>query len=181
MNPRLYERLYGLRLASLVGLVAIVAICVGVALGGPLLNALLKPVAPTPVAPTPVAPTPVAPTPVPPTPVPPTPVPPTPVPPTPVPPTPVAPTPVAPTPVPPTPVPPTTPTPPWAAAAAQISHRRTVSGIYTVQWGDCLAAIAADLCSSWSKWAEIYNANGDKVVDPRLIFPGQELLIPCTQ
>ena len=136
MNPRLYERLYGLRLASLVGLVAIVAICVGVALGGPLLNALLKPVAPTPVAPTPV---------------------------------------------PPTPVPPTTPTPPWAAAAAQISHRRTVSGIYTVQWGDCLAAIAADLCSSWSKWAEIYNANGDKVVDPRLIFPGQELLIPCTQ
>jgi len=207
MNSRLYERLYGLRLPLLVGgLVVIVALCGcmvfagGIPLlipptgGTPVAQATGTPVSPSPVLPTPVPPT-STPTQIPPTPVPPTSVPSTPVPPTPIPPTstptqapptPVSPTPVSPTPVSPTPVSPTpaqtpTPTPSWAVAAAQIPPRRTVNGIYTVQWGDCLSAIAADLCAAWQKWTEIYEANRDKIADPNLIFPGQQFSIPCAR
>ncbi|KKS26065.1 MAG: Peptidoglycan-binding lysin domain-containing protein, partial [Parcubacteria group bacterium GW2011_GWA2_42_11] len=31
---------------------------------------------------------------------------------------------------------------------------------------------------SGNKWRRIYNANKDKIQDPNLIYPGQELVIP---
>lgn len=49
---------------------------------------------------------------------------------------------------------------------------------YTVQSGDCLWNIAKALLGDGSRWKEIYDLNTDKVSNPNLIYPGQELTLP---
>jgi hypothetical protein len=49
---------------------------------------------------------------------------------------------------------------------------------YTVQAGDTLWGIAAQFYGDGAQWPRIFDANRDKITDPNLIFPGQELRIP---
>ena len=49
---------------------------------------------------------------------------------------------------------------------------------YTVQKGDSLWAIAARYYGKGSEYAKIYEANGDKISNPNLIYPGQVLTLP---
>lgn len=49
---------------------------------------------------------------------------------------------------------------------------------YTVKRGDSLWRIAQKFYGSGSKWRKIFNANRKKIKNPRLIFPGQKLVIP---
>lgn len=49
---------------------------------------------------------------------------------------------------------------------------------YTVQKGDSLWAIAARFYGKGSEYAKIYEANGDKISNPSLIYPGQVLTLP---
>lgn len=52
-------------------------------------------------------------------------------------------------------------------------------GTYTVKPGDSLWKIAGTLYRDSSKWADIYRANQDSIVNPSLIFPGQVLALPA--
>ncbi len=49
---------------------------------------------------------------------------------------------------------------------------------YTVQAGDSLSAIAKREYGDAGAWRVIYEANRDKIDNPDLIHPGQELTIP---
>jgi nucleoid-associated protein YgaU len=49
---------------------------------------------------------------------------------------------------------------------------------YTVQPGDTLSAIALAQLGDAGRWPEILQANADKISNPNLIYPGQELSIP---
>jgi nucleoid-associated protein YgaU len=49
---------------------------------------------------------------------------------------------------------------------------------YTVKAGDCLWNISQVLYNDPYKWTNIYQANQDKINNPDLIYPGQELIIP---
>ena len=49
---------------------------------------------------------------------------------------------------------------------------------YTVKSGDSLSKIAKHLYGDGNKWHRIYEANRDKIKNPDLIHPGQELTIP---
>ena len=51
-------------------------------------------------------------------------------------------------------------------------------GTYTVKRGDCLWKIAAAIYGDPHRWREIYQANTDKIKNPNLIYPGQQLVIP---
>jgi nucleoid-associated protein YgaU len=53
-------------------------------------------------------------------------------------------------------------------------HERT----YVVESGDSLSKIAKEVYGDASRWPDIYEANRDKIDDPNLIYPGQELRIP---
>ncbi|MEM7799227.1 MAG: LysM peptidoglycan-binding domain-containing protein [Chloroflexota bacterium] len=53
------------------------------------------------------------------------------------------------------------------------------SRVYTVQAGDSLWAISAELLGAGNRYMEIFNMNTDKLKDPGMIFPGQELKIPA--
>ncbi len=48
--------------------------------------------------------------------------------------------------------------------------------MYTVKSGDSLSKIATHYPGM--TWQKIFEANKDKIKDPNLIFPGQELVIP---
>ena len=48
--------------------------------------------------------------------------------------------------------------------------------MYTVKSGDSLSKIAKHYPGM--TWQKIFEANKDKIKDPNLIFPGQELVIP---
>jgi nucleoid-associated protein YgaU len=50
--------------------------------------------------------------------------------------------------------------------------------IHVVQEGDSLSQIAKAVYGDASRWREIYQANKDKIKDPKIIRPGQELRIP---
>ncbi|MFP4344630.1 MAG: LysM peptidoglycan-binding domain-containing protein [Anaerolineales bacterium] len=50
--------------------------------------------------------------------------------------------------------------------------------IYVVKPGDSLSKIAKELYDDAHRWPEIYEANRDKIDNPNLIRPGQELVIP---
>ncbi len=50
---------------------------------------------------------------------------------------------------------------------------------YTVKSGDSLSKIAKHFYGDGSKWHQIYEANRDKIKNPDLIHPGQELTIPA--
>lgn len=52
------------------------------------------------------------------------------------------------------------------------------SNSYTVVSGDCLWNIAKKFLGDGSRWKEIYNLNTDKIENPNLIYPGQELVLP---
>lgn len=61
-----------------------------------------------------------------------------------------------------------------AAAPAGGAVTRT----YTVVGGDSLSKIAKKIYGDANRWKEIWEANKDKVKNPDLIQPGQELKIP---
>ncbi|MBU2649905.1 MAG: LysM peptidoglycan-binding domain-containing protein [Bacteroidetes bacterium] len=50
--------------------------------------------------------------------------------------------------------------------------------VYVVQEGDWLWQISREKYGSALGWSAIYDLNKDKINNPDLIFPGQELLIP---
>ena len=52
------------------------------------------------------------------------------------------------------------------------------AGLVTVESGDTLWDIAQRYYGNGSRYTEIYEANRDKLNDPRVILPGQQLLIP---
>ena len=62
----------------------------------------------------------------------------------------------------------------------QIRARRDAARkrTYTVKAGDSLSKIAKDLLGDANRWPEIFEANKDKLDDPNVIHPGQELAIP---
>lgn len=49
---------------------------------------------------------------------------------------------------------------------------------YTVKTGDCLWNISKKFYGAGKEWGTIYDANTNQIVDPDLIYPGQELVIP---
>ncbi|HMA29598.1 MAG TPA: LysM peptidoglycan-binding domain-containing protein [Thermoanaerobaculia bacterium] len=61
-----------------------------------------------------------------------------------------------------------------APAPAGAAGTRT----YTVVAGDSLSKIAKKMYGDANRWKEIWEANKDKVMNPDLIYPGQELKIP---
>jgi nucleoid-associated protein YgaU len=62
-----------------------------------------------------------------------------------------------------------------APAPASTATSRT----YTVKKGDSLSKIAKQLYGDAGEWRKIFEANRDKIQDPDLIEPGQELTIPA--
>jgi len=50
--------------------------------------------------------------------------------------------------------------------------------VYVVKAGDSLSKIAKEVLGDASRWPEIFEANKDKIKDPNLIHPGQELKMP---
>ncbi len=61
-----------------------------------------------------------------------------------------------------------------STAPADLSTGET----YTVKSGDSLSRIAKHFYGDGNKWHRIYEANRDKIKNPDLIQPGQELTIP---
>ena len=58
------------------------------------------------------------------------------------------------------------------------SSTASTSKTYTVVSGDSLSKIAKKFYGDASEWKKIHAANIDKVPNPDLIHPGQELTIP---
>ena len=54
----------------------------------------------------------------------------------------------------------------------------SAGGPYTVRSGDSLSKIAKAKYGDGTQWKRIYEANRDKISNPDLIHPGQELTIP---
>lgn len=74
---------------------------------------------------------------------------------------------------------------PAAGGAADFSDVRSGSSstaggskTYTVVSGDSLSKIARKFYGDAGQWKKIHAANADKVPNPDLIHPGQELTIP---
>ena len=53
------------------------------------------------------------------------------------------------------------------------------SGTYRVKNGDCLWDIAASELGDGGRWQEIYELNKNEIDDPRLIYEGQEFVLPA--
>ncbi len=63
--------------------------------------------------------------------------------------------------------------------AADIQVEKTdIHGIHTVKPGESLSKIAKVHLDNANRYMEIFNANRDKLKDPDLIQPGQQLVIP---
>jgi len=58
------------------------------------------------------------------------------------------------------------------------ADRTDIHGIHTVQPGDSLSKIAKTHLDNANRYMEIFNANTDKLKDPNMIHPGQQLVIP---
>lgn len=198
MNPRLYERMYGLRYLFVVGAVVLFAACVSAAYFGLASSGPPRPAVATSVAPIAVVTTPVPASPSPasgpiggpaatsvipgpatavksqePTarPLQVTPAAPLPTP------TQVVAAPPTPTALPPTPVLPA----PTAVAPKPAATPNPIfgDGTYVVQPGDSLWSIATDQCRSGFRWPEIFQSNHEKILNPDLIFVGWTLKTPC--
>ncbi|HUR37144.1 MAG TPA: LysM peptidoglycan-binding domain-containing protein [Terriglobales bacterium] len=64
----------------------------------------------------------------------------------------------------------------------QSGSSSTASGgerLYVVRSGDSLSKIAQREYGDANKWQRIFEANKDKIKNPDLIHPGQELKIPA--
>lgn len=62
---------------------------------------------------------------------------------------------------------------------ADIKAERTdIHGIHTVQPGESLSKIAKTHLDDAGRYMDIFNANKDKLKDPNMIHPGQQLVIP---
>lgn len=66
------------------------------------------------------------------------------------------------------------------ALAAARARAEAVPATRTVRRGDCLWRIAADpkTYGDGHAWRRLYEANREKIRNPDLIYPGQELTIP---
>ncbi len=63
--------------------------------------------------------------------------------------------------------------------AADITVEKTdIHGVHTVKPGESLSKIAKTHLDNANRYMEIFNANRDKLKDPDLIQPGQQLVIP---
>lgn len=63
--------------------------------------------------------------------------------------------------------------------AADVKADRTdIHGVYVVKSGDSLSKIAKTHLDDANRYMDIFNANKDKLKDPNVIHPGQELVIP---
>lgn len=63
--------------------------------------------------------------------------------------------------------------------AATITVEKTdIHGIHTVKAGESLSKIAKVHLDDANRYMDIFNANRDKLKDPDLIQPGQQLVIP---
>ena len=63
--------------------------------------------------------------------------------------------------------------------AADVKADRTdIHGIHVVKPGDSLSKIAKVHLDDANRYMDIFNANKDKLKDPNMIHPGQELVIP---
>jgi nucleoid-associated protein YgaU len=56
--------------------------------------------------------------------------------------------------------------------------QRQAGETYVVQPGDSLSAISQRVYGDAKYWSTIYEHNKDKISDPDVIQPGQELVIP---
>ncbi|HET8548543.1 MAG TPA: LysM peptidoglycan-binding domain-containing protein [Bryobacteraceae bacterium] len=67
-----------------------------------------------------------------------------------------------------------------APAGAEQSRARSggAGQTYTVQAGDTLSKIAKQFYGDSNQYMKIFNANKDKLNDPNMIHPGQQLTIP---
>lgn len=67
-----------------------------------------------------------------------------------------------------------------ATGSVRQTAKQSVSGgnSYTVQKGDTLWDLAVKNYGDGSKYTKIYEANKQNITDPRLILPGQQILIP---
>ena len=64
------------------------------------------------------------------------------------------------------------------AAVEEAPSEAAAPETYVVQSGDSLSAIALQLYGDAAEYTRIFEANRDKLSDPNLIQPGQELIIP---
>lgn len=60
----------------------------------------------------------------------------------------------------------------------EVDSTKTTAKTYTVKKGDCLWNIAKKLYGNGADYTKIYEANKDKIKNPNLIYPNQELTIP---
>ncbi len=65
-----------------------------------------------------------------------------------------------------------------AVAEAEAPPAAAETVVYTVVSGDTLSGIAQRFYGDANAYMRIFEANRDKLNDPNLIFPGQELVIP---
>jgi hypothetical protein len=68
--------------------------------------------------------------------------------------------------------------PGWKLLVPAIASRHGDHHVVTVERGDTLWEIAEGEYGDGTKWPRIYRANGDRIDDPHLIYPGQEILVP---
>ncbi len=90
----------------------------------------------------------------------------------------IAPVPVA-TPIAPPPTPIVPAPAPVASQPTMTSSQLAGDGNYVVQTGDSLWSIASDQCKSGFRWPAIFRANTGQVFDPDLLFVGWALKIRC--
>ncbi len=64
------------------------------------------------------------------------------------------------------------------SSATGMSFTAEFSNTYIVRQGDFLSSIALRIYNDAARWQDIYNLNRDKIQNPNLIFPGQELQLP---
>ncbi|MEP7216926.1 MAG: LysM peptidoglycan-binding domain-containing protein [Anaerolineaceae bacterium] len=67
---------------------------------------------------------------------------------------------------------------PAAAPAEAAVETPAAPQTYVVQAGDSLSAISEKVYGDAKYWDTIFAHNRDKISDPNLIYPGQELIIP---
>jgi nucleoid-associated protein YgaU len=58
------------------------------------------------------------------------------------------------------------------------ADRDDIHGIHTVQPGESLSKIAKVHLDDANRYMDIFNVNKDKLKDPNMIQPGQQLVIP---